>query len=100
MEQLHIVINIVRETGLDQFYTIPTCAKQCIDTDELISRFHQLDYSISLNTARQNSMGKTELVNLYQQYLSSHIKKYSIYLIMLLIKIFTLSILPILQQII
>ena len=42
-----------------------------IDTDELISRFQQLDYSNSLNTARQNSMGKAELVNLYQQYLSN-----------------------------
>ena len=43
-----------------------------IDTDELISRFQQLDYSNSLNTARQNSMGRAELVQLYQQYLSNH----------------------------
>ena len=37
-----------------------------IDTDVLISRFQQLDYSNSLNTARQNSMGRAELVHLYQ----------------------------------
>ena len=43
-----------------------------IDIDELISRFQQLDYSNSLNTARQNSMGRAELVQLYQQYLSNH----------------------------
>ena len=43
-----------------------------IAIDELISRFQQLDYSNSLNTARQNSMGRAELVQLYQQYLSNH----------------------------
>lgn len=39
--------------------------KSNIDKDELIDRFSKLDYSDSLNTARQNSMGKGELVRLY-----------------------------------
>ena len=43
-----------------------------INTEVLISRFQTLDYSNSLNTARQNSMGRAELVQLYQQYLSNH----------------------------
>lgn len=36
-----------------------------IDKDTLINRFQSLDYSISLDTARQNSIGKGELVCLY-----------------------------------
>lgn len=40
--------------------------KSNIDITQLIDRFSQLDYSNSLNTARQNSMGKGELVHLYQ----------------------------------
>jgi len=36
-----------------------------IDENILIDRFNKLDYSNSLNTARQNSMGKGELVSLY-----------------------------------
>lgn len=39
--------------------------KANIDTQELIHRFSNLDYSDSLNTARQNSMGRGELVRLY-----------------------------------
>ena len=39
--------------------------KSNIDKSELILRFNQLDYSNSLNTARQNSMGRGELVSLY-----------------------------------
>lgn len=39
--------------------------KSKIDIDILISRFEKLDYSNSNNTARQNSMGRGELVNLY-----------------------------------
>lgn len=37
-----------------------------IDKNTLISRFQSLDYSDSLNTARQNSMGRGELVRLYR----------------------------------
>ena len=37
----------------------------------LIDRFNQLDYSNSLNTARQNSMGRAELVALYLDFLNS-----------------------------
>lgn len=39
--------------------------KSNIDINVLIDRFANLDYSNSLNTARQNSMGKGELVKLY-----------------------------------
>lgn len=39
--------------------------KSNIGKKKLINNFNQLDYSNSLNTARQNSMGKAELVNLY-----------------------------------
>jgi len=32
MEPVHLTdVNLVRETGLDQFYTIPSCSKICID---------------------------------------------------------------------
>lgn len=33
--------------------------------NELITRFKQLDYSVSTNTARQNSIGRADLVRLY-----------------------------------
>ena len=36
-----------------------------INKDILIEKFSTLDYSKSENTARQNSLGKAELVNLY-----------------------------------
>jgi hypothetical protein len=44
--------------------------KSNINKDILISRFNMLDYSNSLNTARQNSMGKGELVALYNDYMN------------------------------
>lgn len=39
--------------------------KTNIDKETLINKFKDLDYSNSLNTARQNSMGRAELVKLY-----------------------------------
>jgi len=45
--------------------------KSNINCDELIDRFNQMDYSDSLNTARQNSMGKGELVRLYNYFINS-----------------------------
>lgn len=45
--------------------------KSKINKKELISRFNQLDYSNSLNTARQNSMGRGELVSLYTEFINS-----------------------------
>lgn len=36
-----------------------------ISINDFIKRFEELDYSSSKNTARQNSIGKSELVNLY-----------------------------------
>lgn len=42
--------------------------KSNIDKDTLIDRLGNLDYSKSENTARQNSMGRAELVNLYSGY--------------------------------
>lgn len=38
-----------------------------LDKSELTARFGQLDYSLSLDTARQNSLGKGELVKLYSE---------------------------------
>ena len=43
--------------------------KSNIDKDTLIDRLGKLDYSKSENTARQNSMGRAELVNLYSEYI-------------------------------
>ena len=45
--------------------------KSIINKDELIDRFRKLNYSNSENTARQNSMGKSELVCLYTDLLNS-----------------------------
>jgi hypothetical protein len=42
-----------------------------IDKEELIYRLSKLDYSNSLNTARQNSMGKGELVRLYKDFINT-----------------------------
>ena len=39
--------------------------KSNISIDELIKRFNSLDYSICFDTARQNSLGKAELVQIY-----------------------------------
>ena len=44
-----------------------------IDKDLLIERFKKLDYTNSLNTARQNSLGKAELVSLYSTFIDSEI---------------------------
>jgi hypothetical protein len=42
--------------------------KSNIDKHTLIHRLMRLDYSNSVNTARQNSMGRAELVKLYSEY--------------------------------
>jgi hypothetical protein len=47
--------------------------KSNINKEELINRFNQLDYSDSFNTARQNSMGRGELVRLYNDFINSKI---------------------------
>ena len=47
--------------------------KSNINKEELINRFNKLDYSDSLNTARQNSMGRGELVRLYSDFVDSKI---------------------------
>lgn len=39
--------------------------KSNIDIDELISRFNLLDYSISKESVRQDSLGKSDLIELY-----------------------------------
>lgn len=41
--------------------------KASIDMNLLVQRFQALDYSLSHDTARQNSIGRAELVLLYQQ---------------------------------
>ena len=41
-----------------------------IDKNILIDRFKKLDFSISLNTARQNSIGRGELVALYSDFIN------------------------------
>jgi hypothetical protein len=41
--------------------------KSKIDKDELIGRLKMLDYAVSLDTARQNSIGRGELVRLYSE---------------------------------
>lgn len=41
--------------------------KSKIDKNELIKRFNDLDYSVSNETARQNSIGRGDLVKLYLQ---------------------------------
>jgi hypothetical protein len=38
--------------------------------EELIDTFSKLDYSNCLNTARQNSLGRGELVKLYRNYMN------------------------------
>jgi hypothetical protein len=45
--------------------------KANIDKDVIIDRFNKLDYSNSLNTARQNSIGKGEFVSLYINFIDS-----------------------------
>ena len=45
--------------------------KSNIDKNILIDRLTKLDYSNSINTARQNSMGRAELVALYTEYMDT-----------------------------
>jgi hypothetical protein len=45
--------------------------KSNIDKNELISRFKKLNYKSSVNTARQNSIGRAELVALYSGFYGS-----------------------------
>jgi hypothetical protein len=45
--------------------------KSNIDKNTLLSRLNKLNFSNSLNTARQNSMGKAELVDLYTIFVNS-----------------------------
>jgi hypothetical protein len=45
--------------------------KSNINKEKLIGYFNKLDYSDSLNTARQNSMGRGELVRLYSDFINS-----------------------------
>lgn len=45
--------------------------KSNIDKKILIDRLAKLDYSNSVNTARQNSMGRAELVALYTEYMDT-----------------------------
>ena len=47
--------------------------KSNINKEELINIFNNLEYSDSLNTARQNSMGRGELVRLYNNFIDSKI---------------------------
>lgn len=42
--------------------------KSYIDKNELMNRFLQLDFSLSENTSRQNSIGRGELVKIYSDY--------------------------------
>lgn len=42
--------------------------KSVIDKDVLIDRFSQLDYSMSTDTVRQDSLGKADLIYLYTQF--------------------------------
>jgi len=59
-------LNELRPKSWHWFKT--TATKTATKTTELIRRFRQLDYSNSLNTARQNSMGRGELVRLYSDF--------------------------------
>jgi hypothetical protein len=47
--------------------------KSNIEIYKLIKTFENLDYSGSLNTARQNSMGRAELVRLYSRFFDTEI---------------------------
>ena len=58
----------LRETGLCDLRPKSWHWIQCkIDKKTLMDRFASLDYSQSLNTARQNSLGRGELVRLYSE---------------------------------
>jgi hypothetical protein len=49
--------------------------KSNIDISDLKKRFESLDYSDSNNTARQNSIGKKELIQLYVKKVNSELKQ-------------------------
>jgi predicted RNA methylase len=59
----------INETGLEKLRPKSWHWIKCTSLDKktLISRFKSLDYSVSLDTARQNSIGKGELVRLYSE---------------------------------
>jgi hypothetical protein len=44
-----------------------------IDQNILRERFRRIDYSVSFNTARQNSIGRADLVKLYEDYVTEHL---------------------------
>ena len=67
-EEAGLVICQISKTGLISVIEYKGDLEN-IDKETLIHRFSQLDYSGSLNTARQNSMGRAELVNIYTEYL-------------------------------
>jgi len=67
-------IGEIRTTGLNELRPKSWhWFKVNIDKKELIERFAKLDYSNSVNTARQNSMGKGELVSLYSNVFNSEL---------------------------
>jgi hypothetical protein len=45
--------------------------KSNIDVEVLINRFKKIDYSISTNTARQNSIGRRDLIILYNDFINA-----------------------------
>jgi len=58
----------IKTTGLDKLRPKSWhWIKSKINTTLLIERFESLDYSLSKNTARQNSIGRGELVKLYSE---------------------------------
>ena len=68
-------IGHIQQEGLEDLRPKSWHWIQCnhIKKETLISRFSQLDYSNSLNTARQNSMGRGELVALYSNFIQSEL---------------------------
>jgi len=67
-------IGEIRTTGLNELRPKSWhWFKVNIDKKELIERFSKLDYSNSVNTARQNSMGRGELVSLYSNVFNSEL---------------------------
>jgi len=63
----------IRTTGLQELRPKSWHWIKCSDVVEketLVSRFGELDYSLSLDSARQNSLGKGELVFLYSSRIS------------------------------
>ncbi len=65
-------IGDIRRDGLDMLRPKSWhWIKSRIDVDTLVERMAQLDYSDSTNTARQNSMGKADLVRIYMAFIDS-----------------------------